>query len=368
MFMFGSGSKNPELHSKINLLTDTLLRTKMETWNFGESVGFEGLMLASEVLERPELEFFLRGWLRGWAARRNPFRRLDTTIPGHTSVKVALKYKDDFIMEALVETSNYLRARKKLFGIYETWDSSPLLRPYGGVSLSPEHAKLLANPPAGVFIDCLHFDPPFFAALANAVQDRELMSDAAHQALAYIDRLQDPTGFFWHFALEGQEDNFGPSWGRGQGWALLGLVDVIKEIQESRWNKEFATQLELLQTAVRRLVNYMLRHQQEDGHWSARVESDNPTHEASTAAFMYVGMLRAANIGIVRFEEIQESIDSALEATMASVEPSGLLNPVSAAVMACTEPRHYDHVPTGFMVPWGQGPALMALCEAITHE
>lgn len=366
--MLGLEFENSELQDKISLLADSLLRTKMETWNFGESVGFEGLMLASDALDRPELEFFLRGWLRGWAARRYPFRRLDTTIPGHAAVKIALKYKDDFIMEALVETSNYLRTREKLFGVYKTWDRSPLLRPYGGTSLSPEHSKLLASPPAGVFIDCLHFDPPFFAALANAVDDRDLMDDAADQAVSYINRLQDPSGFFWHFALEGQEANFGPSWGRGQGWALLGLVDVIQEIQSSLWQKDFTSQLEVLHAAVNRLVNYMVSTQQEDGHWSARVETENPTPEASTAAFMYVGILRAANLGIVHFEAIRKCIESAFGATLASVEQSGLLDPVSAAVMACTEPSHYDFVPTGFMVPWGQGPALMALCEAITHD
>lgn len=352
---------------KIDLLSQTLLRTKIETWNFGESVGFEGLALAARTLERPEYEFFLRGWLRAWAGRRHPFKDLDATIPGHAAVKLSQQFQDDFIMEALVETAQYLTSRPKLFGIYQTWVSSPLLRPYGGVPLSPEHSKLLANPPAGVFIDCLHFDPPFFAALANAVQSKTLMDEAVSQSLAYVARLQDNLGFFWHFALEGQESNFGPSWGRGQGWALLGLLDVFQEVGESNWREDFSEELGVIRNAVGRLVKFMISTQLESGHWSARVDSPDPSAEASTAAFMYVGIGRAVRLGILNASEVENSMRSALDATLGSVEDSGILVPVSAAVMACTEPSHYDRVPTGFMVPWGQGPALIALCEAIRH-
>ena len=368
MKLAGSNLDRSLVIEKIELLSRTLLQTKMETWNFGESVGFEGLVLASETLERPEYEYFLRGWLRGWAARREPFRRLDTTIPGHAAVKIALHFEDDFIMAALVETAQYLVSRPKLFGIYETWTSSPLLRPYGGMPLSPAHARLLANPPAGVFIDCLHFDPPFFAALSNAVQGKDLMDQAVSQALAYITRLQDKSGFFWHFALEGESENFGPSWGRGQGWALLGLLDVAQEIEDSKWREEYSGQLDLIRTSAAKLIEFMLSTQQEDGHWAARVDSAAPTAEASTAAFMYVGIGRAARMGIVNAASVSGSMLKSLNATVSSIDETGILITVSEAVMACTEPSHYDRVPTGFMVPWGQGPALMALCEAVKYE
>ena len=36
------------------------------------------------------------------------------------------------------------------------------------------------------------------------------------------------------------------------------------------------------------------------------------------------------------------------------------LRDVSAAVWSSTVPEHYHHVPTGFVVPWGQGPLLTA--------
>ena len=47
-------------------------------------------------------------------------------------------------------------------------------------------------------------------------------------------------------------------------------------------------------------------------------------------------------------------------ATAALVGEDGVLAGVSANVWACTVPSHYQHVPRGAVVPWGQGPLLIA--------
>ena len=46
--------------------------------------------------------------------------------------------------------------------------------------------------------------------------------------------------------------------------------------------------------------------------------------------------------------------------TAAQVRGDGVLDGVSANVWASTVPLHYRHVPLGAVVPWGQGPLLMA--------
>jgi unsaturated rhamnogalacturonyl hydrolase len=38
--------------------------------------------------------------------------------------------------------------------------------------------------------------------------------------------LQDESGLFWHFWLERTQARYGFAWSRGQGWALLGLLDL----------------------------------------------------------------------------------------------------------------------------------------------
>jgi unsaturated rhamnogalacturonyl hydrolase len=42
--------------------------------------------------------------------------------------------------------------------------------------------------------------------------------------------LQDGSGLFWHFFLERTGRPYGRAWGRGQGWALLGLLDLLEHV------------------------------------------------------------------------------------------------------------------------------------------
>lgn len=332
---------------------DRLLTLPYEAWNFGDSVAFEGLIAASDVLGDERYVKFAHGFMRGWAARRTPFRRLDATAAGSAMVDVATRTGDQLLIEALVELSDYLRARPTLYGVYETWEHSPLVRPYGPTQLQPKEAALLATPPPGVFLDCLHFDPPFLVALGGLIGDDDLVADGVDQAVGYIEVLQTDEGLFDHFVLRDVAGRFGPGWGRGQGWALLGLLDVIDVVSSEH------PQAPVLRTSARRLIEAMLTWQQPDGHWPSVVNRPDSVPEASTAAFMGAGFLRAHAEGIVG----GGALEGGLRAVNAAAEAasSGALAPVSAAVMACTEAEHYCHVPTGFVVPWGEGPLVLAL-------
>ena len=64
---------------------------------------------------------------------------------------------------------------------------------------------------------------------------------------------------------------------------------------------------------------------------------------------------------------MSEARDRARSAILASLDDRGQLREVSAAVYASTEPTHYGRVPRGYVVPWGQGPALLALVAKGPH-
>jgi unsaturated rhamnogalacturonyl hydrolase len=342
-------------------VANTLPGLGYETWNFGDSVAFEAMIQASLDLQDPSYLGFARGWLRSWATRAQPYRRLDATAPGHSAVRIARATSDDRILTALSGLAAYLVERPTLGGAFETWSESPLMSPYGGHPLDPRGARLLARPPAGVFIDCLHFDPPFLTALGVETQSEELFVAGIEQALRYVELLQTGHGLFDHFVLRDEPTTYGSGWGRGQGWALLGLLDVIEEIGGSRAFTVPTQSDDLLAVAVNRLVAAMISFQRSDGHWDAVVSDPESGIESSTAAFMSFGFRRVWGLGLRDDAELRDSERRAREAVTRSVDSEGRLRDVSAAVMACTEPSHYSHVPRGFVVPWGQGPAYLAL-------
>src|SRR5690625_3771526 len=121
-----------------------------------------------------------------------------------------------------------------------------------------------------------------------------------------------------------------------------------------------------LESAVDALVTGMIKYQRADGHWAVDVRVPDSGEEHSTAAFMAVGMRRAARLGVVEVatpDHVEAAATSAYAATLDAVDLNATLTVVSAAVLACTEPSHYVHVPTGFRVPWGQGPLALMLAE-----
>ncbi len=336
----------------------TLERLTRTTWSFGDSVGVEGLLAASDALGDERYAAFARGLVRGWATRRHPFVRLDCTAPGKAMVELARRWDDPIILEAAIDLAAYLRSRPELDGVYATWEHSPLQHPWGPATLAPVEVALLADPPAGVFVDCLHFDPPFFTALGRLTGDADLIADGVRQALGYVRLLQAGDGLFDHFVLDAAATTYGPGWGRGQGWALLGLLDVLDVIDDAEPGRA-----ELVD-ATRRLIDAMRRTQRDDGGWFAVVDDPASGDEHSTAAFMADGFARAVVGGVVAEHEqvaVLSAARAALESALAATDADGQLTSVSAAVNACTEPSHYVHVPRGFVVPWGQGPLALAI-------
>jgi unsaturated rhamnogalacturonyl hydrolase len=352
----------------IERLAHTLVHLPYETWNFGDSIAFEALLAASDSSGEQRWASFAHGWARAWATRATPYRRLDCTAPGSAIVHLAERFDDPALLRAAIDLAEYLLRRPKLRGVYETWEHSPLMRPYGSAILSSEGQALLADPPAGVFVDCLHFDPPFFAALARATGDPRYASEAVEQAVGYITVLQRSDGLFDHFILRGRQAAYGPGWGRGQGWALLGLLDVLIEFagMPDATRKRHGQELDQIANGIQRLVHAQVGYQRSDGHWFAVVDDLDSGEEHSTAAFMAAGFLRALEHGWVAGADIERSAHAAVAAVRNGIDAAGTLSEVSAAVMACTESSHYANVPRGFRVPWGQGPALIALTCADT--
>jgi unsaturated rhamnogalacturonyl hydrolase len=347
------------LAQRLRVVADTLVPLRYDAWAFGDSIAFEGMLAASELLDDPTWRSFAHGFVRAWAVAATPYDRLDCTAAGLAMTHLGTSTGDARVLEAAVGLADYLVARPRIGALFATWEHSPLQHPYGPDALPPDEVRLLASPPAGAFIDCLHFDPPFLVAIGQTVGRTDLVEEGVRQARGYVDVLQQDDGLFDHFVLEGIGRTFASGWGRGQGWALLGLLDVIEELPDD--HEAVAD----LAAAAARLVDAMLRTQRADGHWYAAVHDSSSGDETSTAAFMADGFLRAARLGVVPAASIDEPATRALVAALRDTDERGILRGVSAAVNACTLQSHYAHVPRDFVVPWGQGPLAMALAERL---
>jgi unsaturated rhamnogalacturonyl hydrolase len=344
--------------ARLRAAGDLLLNYPFRVWHYGESVGLEGLLRLGALLDEPRYDAWVHGLLRGWAARRRPFAEIDNTLPGKVLCELADRHGDDLLLEAALDVAGHLASRRTLHGVALAFEDAPLRNPFGDEPLRDTDRALIADPGPGVFVDPLHFDPPFLVQLGVLSGSADLTDAGAEQARALVDLLQDPSGAFWHFFLERTGERYGLGWGRGQGWALLGLVDVVEGLPATHPLRES------LRGALARLADDLRASQRDDGSWYAVISAPDSGPESSTAAFVAAGLFRAVAEGLLGDDHL-DTARAAWAATARRVRADGVLEGVSANVWACTVPSHYANVPLGAVVPWGQGPLLLAAAERL---
>jgi unsaturated rhamnogalacturonyl hydrolase len=345
-----------EVLERVRAAADVLERYPFAVWHYGDSVGFEGLLAASDLLGEPRFAAFAYGVVKGWIPRARPYRELDNTAPGHAICELYERTGDGALLRAAEELAEHLVARPTLAGAFVPFERAPLREPYGGGRLSPEEQRLLDDPGAGVFVDCLHFDAPFLVHLGAVTAAPSLVDAGAEQALALTRLLQQPDGSYAHFFLERTGRTYGHGWGRGQGWALLGLLDVLERLPAPHAARP------ALEAALTRLADVLARTQQADGNWGTPIDEPSSFHERSTALFAAAGLTRGIRGGLI--DAAHERVASrAWDAGLDAVGADGAIEGISAALWASTAISHYPHAPVGFQVPWGQGPFLIAARE-----
>lgn len=343
-----------DLQPRVRAVADALCRYPFSVWHYGDSVGYEGLLAAADLLLDGRYEGYVHGAIKAWIPRAEPFRELDNTAPGHAICLAFERTGDEAILPAAERLAGFLMERPTLHGCFVAFAESPLREPYGGAVLSPPEQDLLRSPGPGVFVDCLHFDAPFLVHLGRLLAKPALVDCGAAQAVAMIDLLQDPaTGVFSHFALARTGATYGHGWSRGQGWALLGLLDVLDHLPAGHRHEA------RIRTAATRLAAALVATQHPSGHWPALVQEPDVFLETSAAFFFADGLCRGVAAGLFPDEWLAPA-RRAFAAGLAAVRPDGSIDGVSAAVWACTALGHYRAVPTGFQVPWGHGPFLLA--------
>jgi unsaturated rhamnogalacturonyl hydrolase len=336
---------------------DALIAYPFTGWHYGDSVAFEGLLAASELLDDPRYFGFAHGFMRAWAARGDEHRELDNTAPGHAMCTLCERTGDALLLDAARGLARFLTGRPMVSGVYAAFECAPLIEPYDGSALGEDERELLADPGPGVFVDCMHFDAPFLVHLGRLVGDAELVDAGAEQALAAVRLLQDPaTGIFSHFYLERTGRCYGYGWSRGQGWALLGLLDVLELLPDGH------ACFERLVEAVGVLAHGLAATQDRSGHWPALVDDPGAVLEPSASLFFACGLARGARLGLLG-DGMREAAERAFAAGLDAVDEDGIVRPVSHAVWASTARGHYLAVPTGDALPWGQGPLLLAAAE-----
>jgi unsaturated rhamnogalacturonyl hydrolase len=199
-------------------------------------------------------------------------------------------------------------------------------------------------------------DGPFLAALAHATGDDQYFDQAAGELLGYARTLQSDNGLFFH-GFERDCGRNGELWARGNGWALMGLIDTLILLPRSHpaWAE--------LQHRTVALVDALALAQDSSGLWHT-VINDPATYLESTLATMATYALHEGIArGVIEMSRHATLERKARAAMHAQIAPDGRLQLVSDATPVGAR-AVYATRPFGTF-PWGQGPLLLALCQEV---
>jgi unsaturated rhamnogalacturonyl hydrolase len=310
-----------------------LVRYPWRVWYFADTVGFEGLLAATELTEDERYRHFAHGIARGWLGRRG-FERFDYTAPGVALIELALHFEDELLVRRLEELARWQIERPKA----------------GGVTLlDPEYALW-------AWVDCMQFQGPFLTRLAAVTGKGEYRAAGIRFLLSHDEALRDSSGLYSHiFDVTSRQAN-GVHWGRGQGWAMRGLCQTWLNLPPDEPGRA------AIGATLAAQLDALLPFQLESGHWRTIVDDPEAYEETSVAAFYVSTASPALRAGLLDADRHASALERAGRAVEAAIDTDGRYRGVSADTPA-GDAGHYRRIPRDVTVPWGQGPALLALRE-----
>lgn len=306
------------------------------SWAFGEAIVLEGLLAAADRLARPDLLGFVHGLARASLGRGVGRVPEDHVAPGRVFLELHRRLGD----------RGFLDAGKALLALHRSFPMNS-----GGARMPRAH---LAGWREQIWVDSMDVAPPFMAELAVVTGDEALCDEAASEILAYARLLQEGSGLFRH----GHEQSCGRNgqiWARGNGWALLGMVEMLHLLPQAHGAR----------AEIGQRIDSMLRalsgQQRDDGLWHTVVDDPSTYAETTLAAMVAAGVARLRAAGIQPGPDTDAMARLARRGVLANVAPDGALLKVSDATPVA-EHAMYATRPFG-VFPWGQGPLLLMECQ-----
>jgi len=149
---------------------------------------------------------------------------------------------------------------------------------------------------------------------------------------SYAEKLQRSDGLFVH-ALDGPY-----AWGRGNGFALMGLTEALTFLPENWSDRPRVLEI------YRRHVRALIAQQAEDGSWRQVVDEPTSYRELTVTAMSVAAMARGVRRGWLE-KDVRPVIDRGWRAVVARVNGDGTLRDVCSGTGAGPTKEYYLNRP-----------------------
>ena len=205
-------------------------------------------------------------------------------------------------------------------------------RPAG--ALAAKVAALIADEGDPVKFTTGWTDDMFMATAVLSRVNRGAYGDNVHRLLtSYAAKLQRPDGLFIH------AENGPHAWGRGNGFALLGVTEALTNLPAA-WTGR-AEVLEI----YRKHVAALARHQSDDGSWREVVDEASSYRELTVTAMTTAALARGVRNGWIDRKTYEPIMNRGWQAVVARVNPDGTVKDVCSSTGAGPTKEYYLNRP-----------------------
>lgn len=173
--------------------------------------------------------------------------------------------------------------------------------------------------------DALFMAPPVYAQMYALTGKSEYLDFMDKEFQACYDFLYDKEEqlFYrdWRYFNEKEANGKKVFWGRGNGWVLGGLAEILQILPKTNTSREFYE--ELFITLAERIAPL----QSKDGYWHASLldPASYPSPETSATGFIVYALAYGVNAGLLDRETMLPVIEKGWNALINAVEPDGRL-------------------------------------------
>ena len=119
----------------------------------------------------------------------------------------------------------------------------------------------------------------------RATADPKYLNRAAAEMVAYLDKLQQPNGLFYH------APDVPFFWGRGDGWVAAGMAEMLRDLPSDN------PQRTRILKGYKAMMAAVLKYQGKDGMWRQLIDHDDAWPESSSSAMFTFAMITGVRNG-----------------------------------------------------------------------
>jgi rhamnogalacturonyl hydrolase YesR len=168
----------------------------------------------------------------------------------------------------------------------------------------------------------------------------------AIEMIAYLKKLQQPNGLFFH------APDVKYFWGRGDGWVAVGMAEVLRELPANHKLRK------PILAAYRKMMATLLSHQADNGMWRQLIDHPESWEESSSTAMFTYAFVTGVKNGWLVEETYGPAARRAWIALVGYLTPDGDLREVCVGTGKKDDFQYYMDRPRAVGDAHGQAPML----------